>query len=80
MKTAVVMYLLVLVTPDEMVEWETYDDREACLRVGSYFIETALDPKTDQDYEVDGFFCEPKVPEPIAKELPKCLAPIEQCS
>ncbi len=74
------LWVLVLVTPGDLVEWGTYEDAEACLRVGSYFIETALDPKTDPDYEVQGFFCEREEPEPTSQEIPKCTDPIEQCA
>ncbi len=88
----ITMWLLVLVINGEMVERETYEDRSSCMFVGTRYAAQAAwmdPPKVDErpnpftphrKINIDGFFCERQEPEKVTQVMPKCLAPMRQCS
>ncbi len=75
----VIVWMLVLVTPDAMVERQAFDTRHHCMAVGTGYAERSIWER-QEEIEVDGFFCEPQPQEARVEELPKCLAPVDQCS
>lgn len=79
MKTAVMIYLLVLVQGDDFREWTTYETRADCMAAGARFAERSLRDDDDEG-ALYGFICEPQEPEKVTQVTPICLAPTRQCS
>ena len=73
------IWLLVLVVNSEMVEQQTYDTRWHCMLVGSWAVEASI-KGGEEDHPLNGFFCDPQEPEPVAQVTPVCLAPTRECS
>ncbi len=82
---AIFPWLLVLVINTEMVERTEFDSYADCMRVGTAIVDATFgDTATPQDWKIegrlDGFFCDEIKPEPVAREMPKCLSPMKECA
>lgn len=73
------IWLLVFVINSEMREQQTYGSHADCMLMGSWAADSAVQ-SDDEDYPLDGFFCEEQEPEEVAQVTPQCLAPTRQCS
>ncbi len=73
------VWLLVLVTPNDLVEDETFASRAECLQVGARYVDQSSGGDAEP-HRLNGFFCEPQEPERAAQEIPKCTDPIDQCA